>query len=166
VATPNRDLEPVVHYRVGGVERPWDEEARLVLLSAFRADKAYAAATPPEDKIRVTPRQRHPEPASKLKTWNGNVELSGTRDGVPTTLLIRVSNVRYDEATGDVFFEHGATLDVEETIGGEIRKFHRDAGQLVFSGAFGDMEVSSWLARILHEQTKLPMRVATMMGRE
>src|ERR1051325_801098 len=173
------DITPTtVHYRVAGVERPWDEEARRVLLSAFNAEDAYAAPpTPPvpataaipatasAQSIFVEARQRHADPSRKLKTWSGNVHLTGTRDHLPTTLRVRGSGVRYDDATGEVFFENGATLDVEETVGSETRMFHRDHRQLIWKGAFGDIEVSSWLEKILREQIKMPENVAVMMGR-
>jgi beta-lactamase regulating signal transducer with metallopeptidase domain len=152
-------------HRVGGVERPWDDEARRLILSAFRAEKAYAKVQP-EGVIRIAPRERRPDPARKLKTWSANVELVGTHDHVPTSIRIKAANIRYDEATAEVFFDAGGFLDVLETSGDETRTFHRDSRALVWSGPFGDTEVSAWLANILHEQTKLQRSVATAMGRE
>jgi hypothetical protein len=163
-ATPARDLEPVIHYRVGGVEKGWCEEARTIVLSAFRAEKAYPKET--ADAIRVTPRPRRADPGRKLQTWNANVELTGTRDHIPTSSRIRANDVQYDETTGEVFFYGGAKLTVEETVGNETRTFRRDARNLVWSGAFGGIEVSSWLEDILVEQTKIPRKIAVAMGRD
>jgi len=63
-------------------------------------------------------------------------------------------------------FEGGAFLYVEETFGDETRTFRRDARELVWSGPFGQTEVSSWLEKILREQTKMPANVARALGRE
>jgi beta-lactamase regulating signal transducer with metallopeptidase domain len=169
-ATPGRDLEPVTHYRVGGVEQPWNEDGRRVLLSAFRAEGAYDSAmkhekAAPRDAIRVTPVQRRPDPGRALKTWDANVELTGTRDHVPTYLNIRAAHVRYDQSTGEVFFDDASSLYVEETIGGDKRTFTRDANDLVWSGTFGQTEVSGWLETILRKQTTLPRDVIESLGR-
>jgi beta-lactamase regulating signal transducer with metallopeptidase domain len=166
--TPGPNLALVIRYRVGGQEQPWCDDARRVVLSAFRAEKAYirTSASASTDAIRVTPRQRTPNPDRKLKTWDGNVELTGSRDHVPTALHVRASNVRYDDTNGEVFFTEGAFLEVQETIGDETRTFRRDSHDLVWSGPFGQTEVSSWLEKILVEQAKMPRKVARAMGRE
>jgi beta-lactamase regulating signal transducer with metallopeptidase domain len=163
-ATPARDLQPVIHYRVGGVEKGWCEEARTIVLSAFRAEKAYRKAA--AEAIRVTPRQHTAAPDRTLRKWDANVHYTGSRDGVPTELRVRANDVRYDENSGEVFFEDGAKLYVEETVGNETRTFKRDARNLVWSGPFGGIEVSSWLENILVQQTKMPRKIAVEMGRE
>ena len=163
-AKPARDLAPVIHYRVNGVEQSWNEDAQRMLLSAFQAEKAYSGD--PADAIRVTPRPRRADAGRKLQTWGANVELTGTRDHIPTALRIRANDVQYDEATGEVFFEGNASLYVEETFGDSTRTFKRDAHELVWSGDFGQTEVSSWLAKILRQQTALPADVRRALGRE
>jgi len=164
--TPGRDLQAVIRYRVGGAERPWSDEARLMVLSAFRGEKAYAAPAPAAAAIRVTPPRRTPDPGRKLQTWNAKVELTGTRDHVPTSMFVTARNVRYDAATGEVFFDDGASLVVEETVGDDTRTFRRDARDMTWSGNFGQTEVSAWLEKILVEQTKMPRHIARSMGRE
>lgn len=163
-ATPAGDLQPLIRYRVNGVEQPWNKNAQRLLLSAFQAEKAYAWE--PADAIRVTPRQRHADPARNLKSWDANVELTGTRDHIPTAIRVRANGVRYDEATAEVFFDDGATLYVEETIGDDSRTFKRTSREMVWNGDFGQTEVSEWLAKILREQTKMPSNVAEAMGRK
>src|SRR6185436_16479935 len=162
--TPGRDLQPVVHYRVGGVEQPWSEDARRIVLSAFRAEKAYARES--AAAIVVTPRQRRADAAQKLRTWDADVHYTGTRDDVPVEIVIRAAAVRYDLATGDVFFDEGASLYVAETVGTTTRTFTRNARELAWSGTYGRTEVSSWLADILRKQAGLPASIARSMGRE
>ncbi len=81
-ATPAR-----THYRVAGVEQTWCDDAQRLLLSAFRAEKAYDTSN------------------RNLKTWDATVHLTGSRDGVPTEIRVKANNVRYDDATAEVFFE-------------------------------------------------------------
>ncbi|HJQ40830.1 MAG TPA: M56 family metallopeptidase [Thermoanaerobaculia bacterium] len=144
-ATPARTV-----YRVAGVEQSWNDDAQRLLLSAFRAEKAYDDA----------PAKRN------LKTWDATVHLTGSRDGERTEIRVKANNVRYDDETAEVFFEGGASLFVEETVGGHTRTFRRNARELVWSGDFGKTEVSSWLEDLLHEQTKLRSDVARNLGRE
>lgn len=151
------------HYRVGGAERPWDDEARRMILAAFRAEQAYVSTVWPRGVVRIAPRRRSADPAHDLKSWDANVSMSGRGSH---SIKIHASGVRYDRSTGDVFFAAGAFLDVTETTAEGTRIFHRDAGELTWSGPFDHIEVSEWLADILHEQTRMPMNVATNMGRE
>src|SRR6185369_8889880 len=114
-------------YRVAGVDQTWNDDAQRLLLSAFRAEKAYA----PTDTIRVTPLPRHAAANRTLKTWDATVHLTGSRDGVPTEIRVKANNVRYDDATAEVFFANDATLFVEETVGSDTRSFRRNAHELV-----------------------------------
>lgn len=154
-ATPRRTI-----YRVAGVEQSWNEDAQRLLLSAFRAEKAYDAA------IHLTPEPRQPAANRNLKTWDATVHLTGSRDGLRTEIRVKANNVRYDDETGDVFFARDASLYVEETVGNDKRSFKRNSRELVWSGDFGKTEASSWLADLLHEQTKLRADVARNLGRE
>lgn len=153
-ATPARTV-----YHVAGVEQSWNDDAQRLLLSAFRAEKAY-------DAIRITPLPRHATADRQMKTWDATVHLTGSRDGVATEIRVKANNVRYDAETAEVFFNDGASLYVEETVGQNTRTFRRNARELVWSGDFGKTEVSSWLEDLLHKQTKLRSDVARNLGRE
>ena len=109
-------------------------------------------------------------PIASTKPWSEEaclVVLSAIRGEhhVPTSLSINAKDVRYDQTTGEVFFDVAATLVVEETLGSERRVFKRDANQMVWSGSFGQQEVGSWLVRILRGPRLVPQNVAESLAK-
>ena len=145
-----RDGELIYRYREAGVEKPWCDDARRVVIAGFRAEDAY------DD----TPRT-----LTDPKTWNANVELTGTSDGIPTYLRIQAEGITMDFATGEVHVPRGSAIAVTERHGESERTFRMDAEGKRYAGDFGTMEKDGWLARILHRQTDLPDNVIETLTR-
>lgn len=141
----------VYRYRVDGVEKAWCEDARLVLVAAFTGEAAYTKE-------------------GALRTWNANVELTGTTDGTPTRLSIRAKDIRYDDA-GHITLDGGSSLHVIQTIGDKERTFDMSPGTALFHSANwndSQRDQDEWLRQVLTRNTTLPARVinAIIKGRQ
>ena len=152
----------VYRYVVDGEEHSWCRDAELLLASAWMAGKAYDEGTVAATTQVVTAPK--PAPSSDgMHTWNGNIELTGQRDGVPTHLSIRVVDVRYNKTTGEVRFGPNSSLVVDEKVGDVRRMFIRNASETNFRGNGNsgqtDEEMLTWLVNILRKNTSAPESV-------
>ncbi|HEY6136766.1 MAG TPA: M56 family metallopeptidase [Thermoanaerobaculia bacterium] len=148
--TPGRGLEPVRRYTVDGVEKPWCDDARLVMVSALDHNAAGAADTP------------------KTHTWNATIEYTGTRDGVPLHIRIRANDVRYRDS-GEVVLDDDSSLSVEEVLGDRKLSFDMRKGQNRFHSEnhpemTGEQRVE-WLRDMLRKHAKLPRKVIDSLTR-
>ena len=141
-------------------ERPMRTRSRLAIAAAVIV--ALAALAPGF----AFPSPRSHDGDGKRKTWEGTIRLSGTHDDLQTSLRVDAVAVQYDDETAEVFFERGASLRVEETVGSERRRFVRDHDGIRWSGEFDDVDREAWLVNILHAHGKMRRDVARAIARE
>lgn len=147
--------EPSYRYEVGGVEKPWCDDARRVIVAAFSAEKAYAGSLPtPAEPIE--PQER---PRSGSARWDAMIELTGTDDGVPTYLSITANGLLVNYGTGEVELKPGGRVDVVERHGSRERTFRMDEEGKTYGGALEPQEKEQWLASVLRRNTDLPENV-------
>ena len=156
---PGRDGEPKYTYRVDGIEKPWCDDARLVILAAFRSEKAYREALREQERVppRSTRTGRH--------DWGATVELTGTRDGIPTYLSVKAKGISIDYDTGEVDVQSGGFVEVVERDGSLERTFRLDERSKGYGGALEHDEKAPWLSAILRKQTALPEKVIDTIAR-
>jgi beta-lactamase regulating signal transducer with metallopeptidase domain len=160
---PGRDGTSVYRYTVDGVETPWCDDARLVVLSAFRTQGAYAM---PKTAQRRKEHRAEVLEDSGQKEWGATIELTGTSDGVPTYLSVKATGIFVDYGTGEVEVRPEGKLIVVERTGSLERTFRMNAHQKAYDGAFGSLdEKSQWLTKILEAQTDLPDNVIESLAR-
>lgn len=156
VITAGPNLEPVFRYTVDGIEHPWCDDARRVIVLAFRPNTTYA------DVQEIAERP-------KTHTWDGTISYTGHTDGEPTRLEIRAIAVRYDES-GKVTFDDHSSLHVEEQLGDRKTSYHRTGNQSHFTSSENDGEStiedqSQWLRELLRKHTNLPRKVIDALTR-
>lgn len=159
---PGADGEPLRRYRVNGASQAWNAEANRVIHAAFVKAEAY------ERPPRVAADSRPPATAAasegKLRTWSTTHELTIDTDGVRSNVLIESTGVKYDQATGQVYFDGSARVYVQESSEGKTRRFTRDANATLYEGRF-DEPAEEWLTRILTKHTALPRAMIASLAR-
>jgi beta-lactamase regulating signal transducer with metallopeptidase domain len=179
---PKREIEIVrgssggedYRYLVDGKARPWDDDAREIIAAAFRVDKSLSDEAPVEavvvrekdeapvvvvgEKEPAEPREPQALPSGRHE-WSARIEVTGTRDTVPTYLRVKAQGLKVDYDTGAVDFEPGGRIDVVEKNGALERTFHMDADGKAYEGTFDSTEKETWLTEILRKHTALPGNV-------
>jgi len=158
---PGRDGKSAYRYVVDGVEQAWGDDARRVVMSAFYQGAAYGYPS----SARKTQRAKVLG-GSGEKEWGAWVELTGTRDGVPTYVSVKAKGIFVHYDTGAIDVKPGGHLDVLERVGTLEKTFKMNASDKSYEGAFDGMEAkASWLTRILSQQTTLPDNVIESLAR-
>jgi len=144
-ATPGRGLAPQFTYRVGGVEKPWcDDAQRLMIASVLYKE------------LEDIPIGRASAKNPNVSEWNANVEETGHRDGVPVTIRITIRSLYFDRVTSKIDLARGASIAIEERLGEEKRRFEFENGEPRLIGDFDGMDLDQrrdWAAGILRRHT-------------
>jgi beta-lactamase regulating signal transducer with metallopeptidase domain len=160
--TAGPGLQTVTRYRVAGVERPWDEEARGVILAAFRTYPEVA--TQPSRPAGKPPAPAKEPPEGKRHSWKADVETIDQVDGQTVTVRITARGIEYDATTGQSFFAADAILDVVEEWPSRRRQFEKTKTQTFWREhnwqARNDDERVAWLVATLRRHTSVPSHVA------
>jgi beta-lactamase regulating signal transducer with metallopeptidase domain len=154
-------------YKVDGVDQAWCEDARRVVMSAFYQGGAYGYPT--DDDVRPRKARRAetlPSSDEKDREWGAWVELTGTRDGVPTYVSVKAKGIFVNYGTGAIEVKPEGHLDVLEKVGSLQKSFRMTADDKSYEGAFDGREAkASWLTGILRQQTTLPDNVIESLAR-